>query len=403
MGFMRILILGLLSFASFAAQSITFPNSSIFVSPGACTTSGGIMTCYPDMGWYMKFKVTGTTSIKLTLDTTANNGSTANAMPSIKTVATTASAADSAYTLTQFPANNTSGTQVTAISGLTSGTLYTITIYGLQADGRGACWTTSICNSVIQSMQIDDAATLSAATIRPKRCIFFGDSYLQSTFGGSTGAIPTFVDFTWGWPYFLSAAIGCEFTQVGVGSQGWVRSGNGGFPALGSSWNFLQSGTSRTFGTIDFAFFAEGLNDHGLSGANITSNVSATITAARSTLGSGTRIFLVPPINPLPLGGDGSSGSVTADIQAGVTAAADTQTFMVTVPAEFANVAFTSGGGGTWCAALDGLHLNGGSQGLLDGNCQGLIGYSVAMKVQSVISSAGLTGGATLSGAASLH
>jgi hypothetical protein len=156
---------------------------------------------------------------------------------------------------------------------------------------------------------------------------------------------------------------------------------------VGSSWNNYQSGVSRTFSGIDYVFIAQGNNDHGLSGATITANVTSMLTAVRAQLASA-KIFVVPPLNPKPLGGDGSGGSITTDIATGVTNAADSQVYLVTMPTDFQNTIFITGLPATWCT-IDGLHPNGGSGSKLDGNCNGLIGYSVAMAVQKAISGAG--------------
>lgn len=383
-----IILLILLSVHCSAVQNITFPDARIFVSPGACTTASGTMTCYA-WGWYIKFQVTGTTSVKLTVDTTVNSGVASTGMPTVKTVAVAPlGTADTAYTTTQFPSNNTSGTQVTAIAGLTSGTSYTVTIYGLGGDGTlSTCYSGTVCETVIQSMQVDDGATVSAATLRAKRSVFFGDSLETAYFGGTvSGSEYTFVDWTWGYPFFLMAGLGAEGSVFGIGSQGYVNGGNGGYPAVGSSWNNYRSGISRTFSGIDYVFVAEGNNDHGQSAATITANVSSMITAMRAAFGSTTKIFVIPPLNPKPLGGDGSSGSIAADIAAGVSAAGDASTYMLTLPAEFQNTMFTTGLAHTWCSPLDGIHLNGGAQASLDGNCQGLIGYSVMAQVEHIIS-----------------
>ena len=183
--------------------------------------------------------------------------------------------------------------------------------------------------------------------------------------------------------------MGCEFTQIGVGNQGYATTGNGGYPILGSSWNFYKSGVARSFTGlgIDYVFVAEGLNDHGQSGATVTANATGIFTAMRTGTGhfdAGTRIFVVPPLNPSPFG----SPNVTSALTSAATAAADSLLTMVALPSEFQNSAFTSTHPGSWCS-LDGLHLNGGARAGLDGNCQGLIWYSVAMAVQAALTPAG--------------
>jgi hypothetical protein len=354
------------------------PNAAVFASPGGCNNGTSNTVCF-NGGWYLKFKVTGTHSVSVNVDTTANAGSAAGNMPVLKTVAAASGQADSLYSTVQFPPTDAPGTSVMAISGLTPSTTYQVTMYGLGApDGtQSTCYSGTICESVIQSIQADSGSAIAAATLRPKRCLFFGDSYLQGYYGVS-GAI----DYTWAWPHFLAASVGCEYSSVGIGSQGYVRAGNGGYPNLVGSWNQGNSANARSFGTVDYAFNCEGLNDHGESG--IAGNVSSLLTAQRAAFGTGTKIFFVTPINPSPEGGDSSGMSVTAGISSAVAGSGDSGAFVVSPPAEFANVVFDSGTPATWCS-VDGLHLNGGSRAGLDGNCQGMIGYSVAVAIGEII------------------
>ena len=267
---------------------VTFPSADIYQNPYCWRNSGGAAIC-PVSGGYLKFTVTGTTQITANVNTTLNSTLDSADMPTIK-VLVNSPAADGAYTFAQFPANNTASTPVTLATGLSTGTTYSVVlsiISGNPSDGNG--WTGTVPQTQINSLQFDAAATVAQpSNLRSKNALFLGASYEAGNFGGEeTGTYYSWADFTLSWPFFAAWALGCEYGQVGVGSQGWVNTGIGGYPAFPSSWNAYDSTHAKTFNPApDYVFVHQAENDNGQSSGAVTSAVTAWITAARTAFGS---------------------------------------------------------------------------------------------------------------------
>lgn len=349
-------------------MSIPYPNSNIYLSPDTWRVSGSSVIA-PIGGAYQRFAFTGSTTLALNVDTTVNNNSIG--MPLIKTVCNSPTA-DGVALYTTFPNNNTASTTVSLYSGLNSSLTYTCLLQALGGDETQTSpsdgWTGTVFQTKINGLQLDQGATLSAPPLRAKRAFIFGASYEQAYFGGSqTG--PSIVDASLSWPFFVCYALQCEYGQVGVGSQGWVQPGNGGYPAFPSTWNQWDSSHAKTFtGTYDYVFerFAE--NDRGQTDSAVTAAVTAWIGAARTTFGPSTKIFIILSTTAIK----------SSAIQAGVTAAADSQTYVIPpVSTEFQNTIFSSGNPATW-ASQDGLHLS-------STHNAGVYGTTVVMGVMKAI------------------
>ncbi len=316
---------------------VTFPNSNIYESPDVWRSSGtSIIT--PTGGAYLKFKITGTTQITANVDTTLNTGLSATDMPTIKVMITTATTTITTSTWVQFPANNNSNTPVQLYSGLNSSTTYSVSLFmigGNEGATPGYLGTTS--QTKINSLSFDAGASLSSPSVYPNTCIFWGDSILQSYFGGEntgapSGTYPGAVDYTQAWPSFVSSStLKCEYSQVGVGGQGWVNPGQGNYPSFGSSWNQYDSTHVKTFSPPPtYVIIDEGTNDHGQATTTIANNVETTLTAMRSTFGTSTVIFVITPYNPTF---DDSTGAPRVGIIAGYNAyeasSSDANTFLI--------------------------------------------------------------------------
>lgn len=337
---------------------VTFPSASVYQSPNAWLNSGGVATCY-NGGCYMKFKVTGTTSIIANVDTTVNNTMLSqNDMPTLK-IHVDSPTTDGTWAFAQLPFNNTANTPVTLASGLTSGTIYTVTLYGLGGFENDAnSWTGTTNQTRLLNLQFSSGATLSAYTPRAKTCIFWGDSYLQGYFGAPTGgAYYLLVDATLGWPFMVAGQSGlnCEYMQVGIGGQGWGHSGGGssGFPPFPSTWNGYDSTHAKTLTCPDYTIVAQGVNDASVADATVTAAVTAWIPAFRAVCAT-SKVFILQNIAQLK----------KAAIQAGVTAAADPLVYVIDPGSEYTNATFNGCSVASW-AAPDCLHLNSTYQGIL--------------------------------------
>jgi lysophospholipase L1-like esterase len=353
----------ILAHSALAQVVVTFPSASVFLSPYAWRTASGAAIC-PTGGGYIRFTVTGTTQITANVDTTLNNGLAANDMPSFKVIANTPTL-DGTAAYVQFPANNTASTPVALISGLTTGTTYTVLLSAIGGNNNvGNGWSGTSFQTKLNSLSFDSGATVTASTLRPKNILFFGDSYLAAYFGGTiSGPYYTYVDFTLSWPLSVAFAFNGEYGQIGIGSQGWVNAGQAGYPNFPASWNGYDSTHAKTFSPApDYVFIAEGINDHGQSGATVQANVTSTLLAMRTAFGTSTKIFVILPLNHQ------QSGAITA----GVAATGDRLIGVLDGGTQYLNTVFA--GAPTW-ASPDGLHL--------DSTHQAIIGNFVTQQAQA--------------------
>jgi hypothetical protein len=161
------------------------------------------------------------------------------------------------------------------------------------------------------------------------------------------------VDPSLSWPFFVAYAFGCEYGQVGIGSQGWARYGNGGYPAFPFTWNRFDKQHPKAFGNdLDYVFVHLAENDRAQTDGDVEKAVASWIPAARGAFGPRTRIFIIlslPQIKSDP-------------IRAGVRAAADPLTYVLDPGPEYQRVVFA--GGPTWAAPEDGIHLDSTHQSL---------------------------------------
>ena len=241
-------------------------------------------------------------------------------------------------------------------------------------------WSATAAQTRITGIILDAGATLSAPTVRPKRAMLFGDSYLQAYFGQTvSGPYYTYIDFTRSLGPQLAFGFNAEMGQQGIGGSGWVQPGGDGyFPAFPGWWNQYDSTHPRVFPTLDYLFICHGINDHSQTPAAVQSAVMTTLPAMRTAL-PGTTIFVVIPPN----------GCQRAAITAGFAAGADGNMHLIDVGNELVSAVPLNAAGTDFVkaptyASLDGIHLTDEYQAWL-GN---------AIAVQARYASHGLLGGA---------
>lgn len=330
---------------AFAVVTVTFPNANVFTAPYSCRISSGALIA-PTGGCYLKGVVSGTTSIVLNVDSTINSETSAN-MPSFRV---TIDDGASSYVLM-----GTTDTQTTMASGLTTGShTYLIQfIGGNQGSGNG--WTGTAFQTKINSIQFDTGSTLSAPSVRPNNCLFFGDSYLQAYYGGSqSGNYYSYVDFTTSWPRWVSSALNCEYGQIGVGGQGWVNSGQGGYPAFTSSWDHYDSTHARDLSiTPQYLIVAQGNNDHvgSVTTGQINTAVTNWLTAMRAVWPTANS-FVLKPFSDVS---DATNHTqIVTSVNAYVSANSDAHLWAIDIGTEYQGCLPFSGGA-TWCSQ-DGIH-----------------------------------------------
>jgi len=350
---------------------ISLPDSRLYVSPNSYTDTGkGQYIFYAGNTQYVKFVVTGTTAVSVNVNSLNNHGGVGGNMPGIEARADTATQAGPWVAGASVTDNSSLNTNISLLTGLTSGNTYTVTIWpqGVQSTAND-WWTTNISAVFVNSIQVDSGSTVSAYTPRSKVCEFDGDSYLGGAFGSRTftGGLST-ANPTYGqiqdWPWIASSVLGCEYVQRGFPGQGWdtgVLVNN--VPNFQSTWNKFDTSVTRTFSPCpDYWFIPQGINDTSVTAADVTT----VLNAIRSSCSS-TRIYVMPPLN---------RANIT-NITTGVTNTGDSKMYVVDPGTDMVNTVAFSGVATNW-ATGDGTHP--------DQNAQMIIAAQAVAKVMATIS-----------------
>jgi hypothetical protein len=276
-------------------------------------------------------------------------------MPSVKVIVSGPSH-DGEARYVAFPANQQANTELSLASGLDPQLTYQVLIQAIGGDGRVmTAWSGLTVQTQLNHVGLDDGGALLRAPLRPKRALFLGASYEQSYFGRLRPNVPLydFVDPSLSWPFFVAYGFDCEYGQVGIGSQGWVRFGNGGYPPFPQTWRNFDATHPKTFGAdLDYVFVHLAENDAAQDAAAVRRAVAAWIPAARAAFGPRARIFLILSLPQIK----------SAPIRAGVADAGDRRTYVLDPGTEYRRAVFA--GCNTWAAPDDGLHLDAVHQGL---------------------------------------
>jgi hypothetical protein len=339
-----------------APQDIPLTDKNLFLSPYCWRIDENGAAIAPAAGGYLKFRMTGTATLTLRVNTAINKGLSALQMPAIKAVVSDPGSRDGAAQYVQFPANENADTPVTIATGLNPQATYDVLLTAVGGDETAQSgWAGTIFHTQINRIEIDAGGKLAPAALRPKRALFLGASYEQAYFGFSKPGVPiyTFCDTSLSWPFFVAYGMDCEYGQVGIGSQGWINPGNGGYPAFPVSWDHFDATHAKTFAhDLDYVFVHMAENDNGQDPAAVEKAVAAWIPKARAALGPDTRIFLVLSLPQIRSG----------PIVAGVREAGDPKTFVLDPGTEFLRTVFA--GGPTWASPGDGIHLDAVHQAL---------------------------------------
>jgi len=350
-------IIALAAFArADAPQDIPLTDKNLFLSPYCWRIDDSGAGIAPAAGGYLKFRVTGTATLALRVNTAINKGLTDLQMPAVKAVVSNTDAHDGLAQYVQFPANQNADTPVTIATGLDPGETYNVMIQAVGGDETAQSgWSGTIFQTQINRIEIDAKGRLAPADLRPKRALFLGASYEQAYFGFSKPGVPiyTFCDASLSWPFFVAYGMDCEYGQVGIGTQGWIMSGNGGYPPFPAAWDHFDSTHAKTFAhDLDYVFVHMAENDNSQDPAAVEKAVAAWIPKARAAFGPDTRIFLILSLPQIRSG----------PIVAGVKEANDAKTYVLDPGLEMRHTVFN--GASTWAAPGDGLHLDAVHQSL---------------------------------------
>jgi lysophospholipase L1-like esterase len=271
-------------------------------------------------GAYFKTIVTGTTTLGLVIDGTANLGNPPSSMPVIEY-----SFNDGPFAIVPLTKSNALYT-LAITNGLAVTSSNTFEVYFRAADLLLYRWILPIAHLRIAGLSMDATGTLAAYPMRPKKAIAYGDSITEgvgvdSLFTSWEILAPN--NARGAWVGFVSDALNCEYGQLGSGGQGMVAGPN--VPPLPSTWDYYDSTNSRlTDGLLipepDYVFCAEGQNDS----MDITSAYTNWLSAVRNACPD-THIFcIVPP-----------AGVHLSEITAAVNArnqAGDAKVYLIDIP-----------------------------------------------------------------------
>jgi hypothetical protein len=337
------------------AEEVTFEHGNIFLSPYCWRVDTNGAAICPAGGGYLKFDVRGTRQLALRVDTAINYGMSQIKMPALKVIVNEPTR-DGVARYFQFPANNNPNSFLQIATDLDPASTYAVRIQAVGGDETMTDgWTTPVFQTKINRIVMDGGAQILPSDLRPKRALFLGASYEQAYFGRARADAPiyTYVDASLSWPFFVAYGLCCEYGQIGIGSQGWARHGNGGYPAFPVTWDRYDAMNPKRYGAdLDYVFVHIAENDNAQNDDAVQAAVAGWIPKARATFGPGTKIFIILSITQIK----------SAPIKAGVAAAADSNTFAIDPGNEFRRVAFA--GGPTWAAPDDGIHLDAIHQGI---------------------------------------
>ncbi|PRP89460.1 hypothetical protein PROFUN_01323 [Planoprotostelium fungivorum] len=215
----------------------------------------------------------------------------------------------------------------------------------------------------ITGLQVNDAASLIATTLRPNRLLHYGDSISE---GWINVCVPTSNDARIycdsaadSWVTHLSAALDAELSMVAWAGQGYTKGGNGDSPLLwtangnanNNAWTWIDSKYKRSFTKCPNIV----TNNHGTNDMNNKTYISKAVAGWLNdfqTVCPKTKIVMIPPFG----------GFVKTEIEAGVkiyTAKAGTTKSALIHVLSLNSVSKEgiSGGGGS-IYSPDGIHPN---------------------------------------------
>lgn len=279
------------AFRAYPLGTVVIPtnDAGLFFSPYNWYKNGSTSARTSTPGAYLNFKISGTTSVALGIDSSGQSGNSPNTAV-IWSIdggpVSSATLADNASSLSLATGMDSSLTHSVAFrlesnnaaSGLWSGVPVTrLEITGIDLDSGGAVSLPD--NLLSDSMMV------------------FSDSIgIYNVDGGTKQCFSAII------PYGLA----CEFGVIGYGSQAWTNGGDGGVPALftpgndtASSWNKYYASLSRLSSGLfvpspKYILISMGTNDFlgSKSGVNLA---CAGLLAALRIAAPGAKLILMVP------------------------------------------------------------------------------------------------------------
>jgi lysophospholipase L1-like esterase len=302
-------------------------------------------------GAYLKLAFLGSSTLGLLVDGTANINCPASCMPVVDY-----SVDNGPFKTTQL--DRTGEVYVLPLAkGLQVRKQHRLEFYFRAGSLDADRWVVPTRHLRIFGIQLDAGGTLVSMPLRAKRSIAFGDSITEGV--NVEGAVPYYSNLFLNnaratWFPIVSAALGCEYGQLGTGGQGMVTT-TMQIPPLPQTWDHYDAATSRlTKGLLepepDYIFCEIGTNDfeeknQELKHINITAHFTKWLFSVRKSCPNASIFCITPPL-----------GWHASEILAAVKArnsASDKKVYVIdTTPLK---AGFKAGNGATTLAG-DGVH-----------------------------------------------
>lgn len=263
-------------------------------------------------GAYCKFKFTGT-SVKAKFDVSVLSANSVTSGNYPKVTPYIDGVKQSSQQLTSSTAALTLGSSL-------SDTQHTLELWfsGIDWNSKDK-WNTPVLALRCYGFVLDEGDDISAPNIRSRNILVYADSNGEGWEALGTGVTVANMDATVAFPKLLADELNAELTCVSHAGQGYTGSvATANIPDIVDAWDFYYGTNSRLTGgafteTFTAIFSMHGQND---GVADVTTDVTA-LAAAWRTAGPSVPVFFCrPPI-----------GTHASEISAGVTAAADANTF----------------------------------------------------------------------------
>jgi lysophospholipase L1-like esterase len=249
-------------------------------------------------GAYFKAVVQGSTTIGVTIDSTANVGCPTVSMPVIEY-----SVDAGPYKV--VPLVKTGEVYTFSLAtGLDAAAPHRLDFFFRAADLGQNRWRSSIDHLRIAGLAVDAGGSLQPCSKRPKKAIGFGDSITEGV--GVDGLFTSWQKLDVNnarasWFPIVCSGLNCEYGQLGSGGQGMVNKVMA-VPPLPQTWDHYDAATSRLTGKLllpepDYVFCAMGTNDFEQDISrpnNITEDYTRWLVAVREACPN-TRVFCVVP------------------------------------------------------------------------------------------------------------
>jgi lysophospholipase L1-like esterase len=319
---LAILMTNILTPAS--ALTISTDNPKLFLAPYAWRQSGAGDAARAEAtlpGAYIKATFTGSATLGLVIDGTANVGCPPGVMPVLD------------WSVDKGPVqtkqiNQTVLYTLSLAQGLDKTKPHEVQVWVRAAGLEEHRWTGTMDHVRLAGFALDDGATLADVELRPKRMIGFGDSItegvgVEAYFHGWNDISPNNAEKTW--VPLLASALDCEYGQLGSSGLGMVKPLE--VPPLPESWSMYDAGHSKLQnGALvpepDYIFNNLGTNDP--DDANITPVYTQWLADVRKAAPHA-RLFAIVPL----------MGKHRAEIIAAVkarNAAGDTRVWLIDLP-----------------------------------------------------------------------